>query len=209
MAQVGLQVRSAQMWGTPLGHRVEHPRSRRFVPPDQFSGASQKHLSRGHGVETVERLASMDQDGCGCLPPLPMCLLGCLRHNQYLDGVGKLRTNVNRTGWFDDLLQRVGEPGDPTDAAPRASGEAGSLYNSCRALEPHPDWLYTTFRPLSAYAHPSGVVVQMFVPGTADQAPRSHQPQPPSSLRANSTPRHPFSRPSPEGRQMLGVAPST
>jgi hypothetical protein len=90
-------------------------------------------------------------------------------HNQYLDGTGKLRANVQKTGWFDDLLERVHEPGDATDVAPRASGEAGNFSNLCQALEPHPDWLYTTFRLLSAYAHPSGSVVRMFVPGTADQ----------------------------------------
>lgn len=90
-------------------------------------------------------------------------------HNHYLDGAGKLRANVQKTGWFDDLLERVPEPETAADVAPRASGEAGSFSNLCQALEPHPDWLYTAFRLLSAYAHPSGSVVRMFVPGTVDQ----------------------------------------
>ncbi len=91
-------------------------------------------------------------------------------HNHYIDGAGKLRANVQRTGWFDDLLERVPEPGTAADVAPRTSGEAASFFKLCQALEPHPDWLYAAFRLLSAYAHPSGSVVRMFVPGTADQS---------------------------------------
>ncbi|MDP3950544.1 hypothetical protein [Microbacterium sp.] len=92
--------------------------------------------------------------------------------NQFLDGAGKLRASVQKTGWFDDVLDRVPQPGAAVDAAPRANGEAGSFYNLCQALEPHPDWLYTSYRLLSAYAHPSGSVVRMFVPGTADEGVR-------------------------------------
>jgi hypothetical protein len=90
-------------------------------------------------------------------------------HNRYIDGAGKLRANVQKTGWFDDLLERLPEPGTAADVAPRAGGEAGSFFNLCQALDPHPDWLYTAFRLLSAYAHPSGSVVRMFVPGTSDE----------------------------------------
>lgn len=90
-------------------------------------------------------------------------------HNRYADDAGRLRDSVQKTGWFDDLLERVPEPGTAFDVAGRAKGEAGSFFNLCQALEPHPDWLYTAFRLLSAYAHPSGSVVRMFVPGTADE----------------------------------------
>lgn len=93
-------------------------------------------------------------------------------HNHYLDGAGKLRASAQKTGWFDDLLERMPEPGTAVDVAGRASGEARSFFNVCQALEPHPDWLYAAFRLLSAYAHPSGSVVRMFVSGTADQSAR-------------------------------------
>jgi hypothetical protein len=85
-------------------------------------------------------------------------------HDRYIDDVGKLRGSVEKTGWFDDLLGRVPDPGTAIGAAGRAKGEASSFFNLCQALEPHPDWLYTTFRLISAYAHPSGSVVRMFVP---------------------------------------------
>lgn len=91
-------------------------------------------------------------------------------HNHYIDGAGKLRASVQQTGWFEDLLERVPEPGGAVDVTPRAGGEAGSFFNLCHALAPHPNWLYTAFRLLSAYAHPSSSVVQMFVPGSADQS---------------------------------------
>ena len=90
--------------------------------------------------------------------------------NQYIDSAGKLRATVQKTGWFDDLLERVPEQGTAVDVTPRASGEAGSFFNLCQALEPHPDWLYTAFRLLSAYAHPSGSVVRMFVSSVADES---------------------------------------
>ena len=92
--------------------------------------------------------------------------------NEYVDSAGKLRSTLQKTGWFDDLLNHVPEPGTAVDVTPRASGEARSFSNLCQALEPHPDWLYTAFRLLSAYAHPSGSVVQMFVSGTADEGVR-------------------------------------
>ena len=88
--------------------------------------------------------------------------------NRYIDDVKRLRADVQTTGWFDDLLEQVPKPGVAPDVAPRARGEAGNFFNLCQALAPHPEWLYTAFRLLSAYAHPSGSVLRMFVPGTAD-----------------------------------------
>lgn len=34
-------------------------------------------------------------------------------HSQYLDGAGKLRADVRKTGWFDELLESVHEPETP------------------------------------------------------------------------------------------------
>lgn len=92
--------------------------------------------------------------------------------NKYRDDVRALRGSVQATGWFDELLDRIPEPDAPVEVVPRANGEAAAFSNLCQALEPHSDWLYTTFRLLSAFAHPSGSIVEMFVPGTAEGGAR-------------------------------------
>lgn len=85
-------------------------------------------------------------------------------HSALVKSVGNLRASALNTKWFDDVLDLIPEP-DPAPAgtAPRAESEATTFSNLCAALEPHSDWLYTHYRLLSAYAHPSGEVIKMFV----------------------------------------------
>lgn len=90
-----------------------------------------------------------------------------LQH-RYTTDASKLRNSARQTGWFDELLERVSEPETAEEPPRRAKGEATNFSTLCQALEPHPDWLYTAFRLLSAYAHPSGSVLRMFVPDEAD-----------------------------------------
>lgn len=83
---------------------------------------------------------------------------------QYGETAQKLRGSAERTGWFDGLLGD--EPQlEPVDVAPSARGEAGGFANLCLALEPHGEWLYTSYRLLSGYSHPSATVLKSFVPG--------------------------------------------
>lgn len=85
-------------------------------------------------------------------------------HHGLVQDSRKLRANARQTGWFDDSLDRIPEP-EPAleDTAKSARGEATTFAVLCQSLEPYSDWLYLQFRLLSAYAHPSGEVIKMFV----------------------------------------------
>lgn len=84
--------------------------------------------------------------------------------NLYVETAQKLHGSASRTGWFESLLTGTA-PNDLVDAAPSAKGEAAGFANLCLALEPNGEWLYTMYRLLSAYSHPSGTVLSMFAPG--------------------------------------------
>lgn len=84
--------------------------------------------------------------------------------NQYVETAQKLHGSVTKTGWFDGLLPSE-VASELVDAASSARGEAASFANLCLALAPHGEWLYTMYRLLSAYSHPSGTVLASFVPG--------------------------------------------
>lgn len=88
--------------------------------------------------------------------------------NEYIDMAKKLHRSASRTGWFGDQLTAPEEA--LVEVAPTARGEAGNFFNMCNALEPHSEWLYTMYRLLSAYSHPSGTVLRAYAPGEAGDA---------------------------------------
>jgi hypothetical protein len=83
---------------------------------------------------------------------------------QFVETAQKLRGNAEKTGWFEGLLHDA-PLYEVVDAAPSARGEAARFANLCLALEPHGEWLYTMYRLLSGYSHPSGPVMKAFAPG--------------------------------------------
>lgn len=89
--------------------------------------------------------------------------------NHYVEQAKKLLDNATRTGWFDNLSIDP-EAAETVDVAPSAKGEAASFVNLCLALEPHGEWLYTMYRLLSGYAHPSATVLAMYTPIEVDSA---------------------------------------
>lgn len=90
-------------------------------------------------------------------------------HNKYLGTIRNLRRDAAATGWFDDMLAIAAEDGtEPVDVAASAAGEAKNFENLCRSLEPFGPWLYTLYRLLSGYSHPSGTVLSLFIPGTLE-----------------------------------------
>lgn len=89
--------------------------------------------------------------------------------NQYIQTAQKLHGSASRTGWFEGLAVELG-PDDLADAAPSAKAQAASFANLCLALEPHGEWLYTMYRLLSSYSHPSGTVLSAFAPGEVGDA---------------------------------------
>lgn len=101
---------------------------------------------------------------------------------QYVESAQKLRGSAERTGWFEGLLGHE-KPVEVVDAAPSARGEAASFANLCLSLEPDGEWLYTMYRLLSGYSHPSGSVLKAFAPGDVDDAV-SLSPEQPSDRRA-------------------------
>ncbi|MBC7285994.1 hypothetical protein [Hoeflea sp.] len=95
-------------------------------------------------------------------------------HYALVKASGKLRGSALKTSWFDDVLDLIPEPDPaPEDTAPRARGEATTFFKLCESLEPDSEWLYMQFRLLSAYAHPSGEVIKMFVDGEAPTISRN------------------------------------
>lgn len=84
--------------------------------------------------------------------------------NQYVETAHKLHGSAARTGWFEGLLTDTA-PTEVVDAAPSAKGQAARFANLCLALEPNSEWLYTMYRLLSAYSHPSGTVLKASAPG--------------------------------------------
>lgn len=89
--------------------------------------------------------------------------------NQYVETARKLHGSATRTGWFEGLT--IGPDAYAlVDVASSATGEAANFVNLCLALEPNGEWLYTLYRLLSAYSHPSGTVLSMYAPGEVGDA---------------------------------------
>lgn len=86
--------------------------------------------------------------------------------SQFQETAQKLRGSADRTGWFEGLLSDARQV-EVVNAAPSARGEAARFANLCLALEPNGEWLYTMYRLLSAYSHPSGTILKAFAPGDA------------------------------------------
>ena len=106
-------------------------------------------------------------------------------HHALVKNAGNLRDSARKTGWFDDALDFIPEPNPaPDGTAPRAQGEATTFFNLCMSLEPDSHWLYTQYRLLSAYAHPSGEVIKMFVDDDAEMPTiRLRPPDAPANVR--------------------------
>lgn len=102
--------------------------------------------------------------------------------NQYVETAQKLHGSATKTGWFDGLLPSE-VASEVMDAASSARGEAANFANLCLALAPHGQWLYTMYRLLSAYSHPSGTVLASFVPGDVSDGVTLN-PEPPQDTRS-------------------------
>jgi hypothetical protein len=101
--------------------------------------------------------------------------------NKYIGTAQKLYRNANKTGWFDGVLKPVEQ--DMVDVVSSAGNEAATFFNLCVALEPHGEWLYTMYRLLSGYSHPSGTVLSMYAPKN-DGDVFSLSPRPPADGKA-------------------------